>query len=166
MVTAFINYPKIIISVVNGPAIGIAATTAALCDIVYASDRAIFDTPFLKLGLCCEACSSYTFPAILGRSKASEVLLLNHKLTAQEAYLFGFVSKVIPHDQLNEFIIDLHKYGSLSPNSVKLNKKLITRNFTTLNECNNIETKALHQCVDSEEFNAAIMKFLKRRSKL
>lgn len=39
MISAYIQFPKLLIAVVNGPCIGIAATTAALCDIVYASDN-------------------------------------------------------------------------------------------------------------------------------
>lgn len=38
MVQSFYTFPKLLICVVNGPCIGIAATTAALCDIVYATD--------------------------------------------------------------------------------------------------------------------------------
>lgn len=38
MIRAFYTFPKVLISVVNGPCIGIAATTAALCDIIYAVD--------------------------------------------------------------------------------------------------------------------------------
>lgn len=39
MISAFIQFPKLLIAVVNGPCIGIAATTAALCDVVYATDN-------------------------------------------------------------------------------------------------------------------------------
>lgn len=167
MLIAFINYPKILISLVNGPAIGISVTTAALCDIVYATDKATFETPFLKLGLCAEGCSSYTFPRILGRSKASEILLLGRKITAQEAYQFGFVAQVIPHNQLNEFLNNLKQYGKLSVNCAKINKKLIMDNYRDLlHECNKRELAQLRQCTESEEFSKAILKFMSKKSKL
>lgn len=38
MVESFYTFPKLLICVINGPCIGIAGTTAALCDIIYATD--------------------------------------------------------------------------------------------------------------------------------
>jgi peroxisomal 3,2-trans-enoyl-CoA isomerase len=50
MVEAFIKFPKLLVCMVNGPAIGIAATTAALADVIYCSETAYFYTPFTALG--------------------------------------------------------------------------------------------------------------------
>lgn len=167
LVQAFIDYPKIIIAVLNGPAIGIAATTLALCDIVYASNRAYIDTPFIRLSLCAEGASSYLFPRILGRSKASELLLLGNKLSAREAWQFGLVSDVIPHEQVGGFIEGLYKYGSLPVEGVKVNKGLVMRHARDmLTKVNDLEVEALQKCVGSDEFQQMVVKLMQRRSKL
>lgn len=167
-VNAFINYPKILIAVLNGPAIGIAATTLGLCDIVYATENAWIETPFIKLGLSAEGCSSYTFPRIMGRSKASEMLFLNKRITAQEAYNCGLVAQVIPQSEVGELMDKLMEYGKLSIGSVQATKKLIVGNIqNVLCECNSQEVEELDRRFQSEDFvNAVIAAFSSKKSKL
>jgi len=166
-VAAFINYPKLLIAVVNGPAIGIAVTSLALCDVVYASNRATFATPFVNLGFCPEGCSSFLFPRVMGRSKATEMLLLGRKLTASEAHDFGLVSKVIPHENLGEFMQSLEQYKELPPNSLRRSKELIVGNLrSALHDINVRELAMLKECLLSGEFFEAISKFMARKSKL
>lgn len=165
-VDAFIQYPKLLIAVVNGPAIGIAATTLALCDVVYASDKATFHTPFIKLGLCAEGCSSYLFPRIMGRSMASEMLLMGRKLTAQEAFRVNLVSEVVEHDKLVGLIESLNQYGKLPVNSIKTTKRLVAEKLRdVLRDINKNEIEALKECVQSEEFGNIILEFMSKKKK-
>ncbi|CAG9857795.1 unnamed protein product [Phyllotreta striolata] len=168
MIEALIDYPKLLISVVNGPAIGIGATLLTLCDIVYCSDTATFHTPFLGLGLCAEGASSYNFPFILGRSMASEMIFLGRKLTAREALQAGLVSRIVPQNELPQFIDELHELGNLSLENTRRNKRIIMRHFEeVLKKANKIEMDALRECADSEEFSQKVMNFLlKNKSKL
>lgn len=46
MILSYCRFPKLLISVVNGPCIGIAATTAILCDIIYAVDSVNLESFF------------------------------------------------------------------------------------------------------------------------
>lgn len=166
MVQAFIRFPKLLVTLVNGPAIGIAGTVIALSDIIYASENAYFYTPFTNLGLCAEGCSSVTFPKILGTSKANEMLMLNHKMSAQEAYTFGFVSEVYKDDR--EIWKKLEQITRLGVGSIMSNKRL-TRKFTIaeLEAANLAESHELGLRFESEEALMAMMNFHQsRKSKL
>jgi len=62
LVDAIIDFPKVLIALVAGPAVGTAVTLLALFDVVYASETASFSTPFAALTLTPDACSTFTFP--------------------------------------------------------------------------------------------------------
>ncbi|KAL8182487.1 UNVERIFIED_CONTAM: Enoyl-CoA delta isomerase 2, mitochondrial, partial [Gekko kuhli] len=113
----FIDFPKPLIAVVNGPAVGISVTVLGLFDVVYSTDRATFHTPFSNLGQSPEGCSSYVFPKIMGLAKATEMLLFNKKLTAAEACSAGLVTEVFPDRTFQKEVwARLKAYASLPRN--------------------------------------------------
>lgn len=93
-VNSFIDCRKPIVAAVNGPALGIAATTLGLTDYVLMSDSAYLLTPFQALGQTAEGCSTRTFPKLMGDTIAHEMLHKNKKLSAAEAKNCGFAFDV------------------------------------------------------------------------
>ncbi|ETE64040.1 Enoyl-CoA delta isomerase 2, mitochondrial [Ophiophagus hannah] len=150
----FIDFPKPLIAVVNGPAVGISVTLLGLFDIVYATDQATFHTPFSNLGQSPEGCSSYTFPKIMGLTKATEMLLFNKKLTAAEACSQGLVAEVFPD-------------STFQKETLAVSKQLI-RNMEKekLYEVNSQECECLMERWLSEECMQAVMSFMQKKSKL
>ncbi len=84
----------------NGPAIGIGATLIPHCDAAYCSTSAYFWTPFARIAVVPEFCSSLLFPEVLGISVANEMLLFGRKLGAEAAHERGFVSDVLAPELL------------------------------------------------------------------
>lgn len=72
-VNKFINFPKPLIALVNGPAIGISFTILGLFDLVFCSDKAFFYAPFTRSALVPEGCSSFTFPKLMGHAKVKKM---------------------------------------------------------------------------------------------
>ncbi len=119
---------KPLIAAVNGAAVGIGTTLLLHCDLVYCSDRSKFKLPFVPLGLCPEAGSSYLLPRLAGRVKATELLLLGEAFDAATALDIGLVNEVLPPEALDERVRTVAlKIASLPPESVRLTKSLISQ---------------------------------------
>lgn len=165
-IDAIIMYPKLLIAVVNGPAIGIASTILGIFDIVYASEKAYFHTPFSSLGLVAEGCSTYTFPRLLG-SKAGDMLYLGYKMNAEEAKKYGLVSEVYSHDSLEEVWDNLNNISKLSSESILATKRLMSKwNREILLKVNEEEMKELKKRFESSDLMERILNFLSRKNKL
>jgi enoyl-CoA hydratase/carnithine racemase len=97
----FLTFPKPILVAANGPAIGASVTTATLCDGIVASQEATFSTPFARLGVPAEGCSSVTFARMFGAATAQRMLgEEGWKPTGAEAHEIGMVDEIVAHDEL------------------------------------------------------------------
>ena len=96
---ALIACDKPVIAAVNGYALGAGSAIAVSCDLVLASDDAIFGYPELKHGLAATAVSP-TLVAQIGRKHATELLLLAENLPAARAAEIGLINRVVPKDEL------------------------------------------------------------------
>ena len=65
-VNTFIQFPKPIIVAVNCPAIGLGASILPLCDLVWANEKAWFQTPYTTFGQSPDGSFTVTFPKIMG----------------------------------------------------------------------------------------------------
>ncbi|XP_035991622.1 chromodomain Y-like protein 2 [Fundulus heteroclitus] len=146
-VLAFIHFKKPIVVAINGPALGLGASILPLCDVVWASERAWFQTPCAALHLTPSGCSSYTFPQILGVALANEMLFCGRKLTAQEACSRGLVSQVFWPTTFNQEVM-LRVKEMASCNAVVLEEsKCLVRSIVipVLEEVNEKECQMLKQ---------------------
>jgi len=91
---AFYTHPKILITALNGPAVGLSAALISLSDFIYAAPHAFLLTPFTSLGLVAEGGASRAFVQRLGISKANEALIMSKRITAEELLQVGFVNKI------------------------------------------------------------------------
>jgi len=90
------TFPKPVLAAVCDPAVGIGTTLLFHCDLVYAGDNAAFSMPFVNLGLCPEAASSYLAPRRMGYGRAAEALLLGEPFMAEAALEMGLISRIVP----------------------------------------------------------------------
>ncbi|KAK2080997.1 Testis-specific chromodomain protein Y 1, partial [Saguinus oedipus] len=74
--------------------IGLGASILPLCDLVWANEKAWFQTPYMTFGQSPDGCATLTFPRIMGEASANELLNGGRKLTAREASAKGLVSQV------------------------------------------------------------------------
>jgi peroxisomal 3,2-trans-enoyl-CoA isomerase len=91
---AFYTHPKILITALNGPAIGLSAALIALSDFIYCVPHTFLLTPFSSIGLVAEGLASRAFVQRLGISKANEALIMSKRITAEELLHVGFVNKI------------------------------------------------------------------------
>jgi len=91
---AFYSHPKILITALNGPAVGLSAALVAFSDFIYAAPHTFLLTPFSSIGLVAEGLSSVAFVQRLGISKANEALIMSKRITAKELLQVGFVNKI------------------------------------------------------------------------
>lgn len=100
---------KPVIAMVNGFAVGGGHVLHVVCDLTIASDNAKFGQTGPKVGSFDAGFGSSYLARIVGQKKAREIWYLCKLYTAQEAEQMGLVNKVVPHDQLEDEVVEWAK---------------------------------------------------------
>lgn len=162
-----IDFPKLLIAVVQGPAYGIAVTTLPYFDLVFAAPEATFTTPFSTLGICLEGCSSVTFPALLGHALSTRLLYMAETVSCEDMVRAGLIAEVMPADGIQKAVLDRveKQLETLSVQSIMASKGLVmtAERRKYLHKVNQEEMAVLAQRVQSDDHRQALSAFQARR---
>lgn len=120
-----------IIAAVNGACLGGGMEVAIACDIVIASEKAIFGQPEIKLGFF-PPYAALRLPELVGVAKTIEIVTTGQNYSAQESKDFGFVSQVALQDDFKAAVEKTVKQITMSsPLIIRLNKRAVKRHIGT-----------------------------------
>jgi enoyl-CoA hydratase/carnithine racemase len=161
---AFIDFPKPLIAAVNGPAVGFGLTVSLICDIRIASDRALFNCAFVRIGVTPEFGSSYFLPRLVGYGKAIELTLTAQPIDAAEALKIGLVNRVTPHDMLMPEALEMAAGIARFPKeAVRASKALLRHGYqSTLDQVMAYEGLTFLQLMRTESHYRAVCHTIER----
>ena len=115
-----------VIAGVEGDAVGPGLEWVLACDLRIASETSRFGLPHVKFGhIPCEG-GTQRLSRLVGRGKASEMILTGERINAQEALRIGLVNQVVPRGKVSKAVMALAKdIASQSPNSTRYTKEAI-----------------------------------------
>jgi enoyl-CoA hydratase len=101
IVFTLLDIDKPVVCRLNGHAIGLGATVALFCDVIYAVETAKIGDPHVGLGLVAGDGGAVIWPQLIGLARAKEFLLTGDALTAPRAAEIGLINKSLPAGDLD-----------------------------------------------------------------
>jgi 2-(1,2-epoxy-1,2-dihydrophenyl)acetyl-CoA isomerase len=121
---------KPVVAAVNGIAAGAGANIALCCDVVVASQSASFLQAFSKIGLIPDSGGTYILPRLIGWQKASALMMLGEKVSAQDAERMGMLYKAFPDDLFQQESMNLvTTLAQMPTKALDLTKKLLNNSM-------------------------------------
>jgi enoyl-CoA hydratase len=101
IVFAMLDLDKPLICRLNGHAVGLGATLALFCDVIFATENAKIGDPHVAIGLVAGDGGAAIWPQRIGFTRAKEYLLTGELLTARQAEQFGLINHCLPAAELD-----------------------------------------------------------------
>lgn len=156
---------KPVIAAVNGVAAGAGANIALCCDVVIATESAAFIQAFSKIGLIPDSAGTFFLPRLIGFSKASAIMMLADKVTAQQADNMGMIYKTVPDANFMETVKNTAQtLASLPTVALANTKKALNESFyNTLEQQLNLESKLQIESASTQDYNEGVTSFIEKR---
>lgn len=161
-----IEIPCPTIAVVEAAALGGGCELATFCDMVIATDRAKFGQPEINLGLF-PPVSVVAFPWITGFNRTMELLLTGDTISAQKAYEWGLINRVVPAEELEVNLQQLlNNLRSKSALALSLTRKAVREAMSTsfASSIGKVEQIYLRQLIHTEDAQEGLHSFIEKRS--
>jgi len=104
IVFGMLDCPKPIIAKLNGAAVGLGATVALLCDVIFAVPTAKIGDPHVKVGFAAGDGGAVIWPHLIGHARAKEYLMTGRLLLAEEAEKIGLINHVVPAEDIDRVV--------------------------------------------------------------
>jgi enoyl-CoA hydratase len=156
---------KPVIAAVSGYALGGGCELAMSCDMIVASETAKFGQPEITIGVIPGAGGTQRLTRAVGKAIAMEMVLNNRTITAQEAYQFGLVNRVVPvPDYLNEALKLAEEIAGRAPVAVYTAKKMIVQSYERfLRDAIEEERHEFYSLFATEDQKEGMQAFMEKR---
>jgi len=160
------NIPLPVVCAVNGVAAGAGANIALACDIVVATASASFIQAFSKIGLIPDSGGTYTLPRLIGFQKATALMMLGDKLTANEAERMGMVYKVFEDVDFETASLQIvNTLAQMPTKSLAYTKEALNASlYNSFNEQLITEDELQKKAANTADFKEGIAAFTNRRT--
>jgi len=160
-ITTLRRMPKIVLASVHGSAAGAGLSLAFVADLCIATEDARFTPAYAKLGVSPDGGGTVGVVASVGVRRAMQIFLAEDHFTAQQAYDWGLVAKVVPAVELKAATRELAlRLAQNAPAGLAATKALIHHAPTTpIEQQLDAERDAIIDCMHTEDFRIAVKKF-------
>ena len=166
IVTLIRSLEKPVVAAVNGVAAGAGANIALCCDVVIASGSASFLQAFSKIGLIPDSSGTFFLPRLIGFQKASALMMLGEKVSAEEAERTGMIYKVFQDSIFKDESEKLAGILAAMPTkALYFIKHALNRSLTqNLEQQLRTEDEFQQKAAATEDFKEGVQAFLDKRT--
>jgi len=130
IVHSMVRFPHPVIAAVNGPAVGLGCSLAALSDIVLLDERAYFSDPHVSVGLVAADGGALLWPSLMSIVRAKEYLYTGDRIPAKEAVEFGLANRVVAEGTVRDEALALAERLAKQPvMALRETKRAINRHL-------------------------------------
>jgi len=157
---------KPVIAAVSGWCLGGGHELAMGCDLIVASETAMFGQPEINLGVMPGAGGTQRLTRAVGKALAMEMVLNNRNLSAEEALRYGLVNRVAPVELYLEDAIQLaNEIAARAPLAIRFAKEAVNNAFETfLTDGISDERRSFYFLFSTEDQKEGMQAFVEKRS--